>query len=113
MTKVRYTPTDDMPLTTTNLGYEFDARKATSVEDENILSVLRGHPHFEVAGEQEEPKKHPKPVAPAVPTLHAEETSRGKWSIFHGEDEIKSGLSKDDAEAFNAMSAEDRAEYIK
>ncbi len=113
MTKVKYIPTDDMPLTTTNLGYDFDARKATVVEDEDVLKVLKGHPHFEVSGEKEEKPKADKPKATGVPTLHAAETAKGKWGILHGDDEIKSGLTKDDADTFNAMSAEEKAEYIK
>lgn len=113
MTKVKYIPTDDMPLTTTNLGYDFDARKATEVDDEDVLAVLKGHPHFEVAGEKEEKPKPVKAPVPAVPLLHAEKAADGKFSIFHGEDEIKHGLSKEDADAFNQLSAEDKAEYIK
>lgn len=114
MTKVKYVPEGDMPLTMTNLGYDFDARKATEVNDADVLAVLKGHPHFEVAGEKEDDKpKKPKPPVAAVPLLHAEKASDGKFSIFHGENEIKHGLSEEDAEAFNAMSAEDKAEYIK
>ncbi len=112
MAKVKYVPIGDMPITTTNLGYEFDARKATEVDDDEKLAVFKGHPHFEVEG-----KKKEKPADPetdtGIPTLHAKETARGKFSIFHGDDEIKSGLSKYDADEFNAMTAEDKAEYVK
>lgn len=56
------------------------------------------------------------PVAPSAldegKSLVARHKGAGKYSIWSGEDEISSGLTKGDAEAFNAMSDEDKAEYV-
>jgi len=46
--------------------------------------------------------------------LEAKHRGGGSYSVLDGEgDEVLEKLSKADAEAFNAMSAEDQAEYIK
>ena len=45
--------------------------------------------------------------------LEARHRGRGSWSIMRGDEELKEGLSKDDAEAFNALSDEEKAEYVK
>jgi len=52
------------------------------------------------------------PVLNVTPKLEAKHRGKGSWSVMRGEDEVSSGLSKDDAEAFNAMSHTDQAEYV-
>lgn len=50
---------------------------------------------------------------PAPPTYEAKHRGRGSYSVMDGAgNEVADGLSKDDAEAFNAMSAEDQAAYV-
>lgn len=45
--------------------------------------------------------------------LKAEHHGGGKFNVTQGEAVLLSGLSKADADAFNAMSEEDKAEYVK
>lgn len=49
---------------------------------------------------------------PAAP-LKAEHHGGGKFNVTEGETVHLSGLSKADADAFNAMSAEDKAAYVE
>lgn len=53
-----------------------------------------------------------KALVPA-PALKAEHHGGGKFNITQGETLLASGLSKADADAFNAMSDEEKAEYVK
>lgn len=47
------------------------------------------------------------------PALKAEHHGGGKFNVTQGENVMLSGLSKVDADAFNAMSAEDKAAYVE
>lgn len=49
----------------------------------------------------------------AKPSLKAEHHGGGKFNVTEGETLHLSGLSKADADAFNAMSDEDKAEFVK
>ena len=44
--------------------------------------------------------------------LKAIHRGRGSFSIMRGDKEVKDGLSKADADAFNAMSDEDKAAFV-
>lgn len=44
--------------------------------------------------------------------LVAKHKGAGKYSIWAGDEEVSSGLSKTDAETFNAMSDEDKAAFV-
>ena len=46
-------------------------------------------------------------------TLNAEHHGGGKFTVTKGEEVLLSGLSKADADAFNAMSETDKAEYVE
>lgn len=47
------------------------------------------------------------------PSYEAKHRGRGSYSVLDAAGaEVMEGLTKDDAEAFNAMSAEDRAAYV-
>jgi hypothetical protein len=53
------------------------------------------------------------PEIPVAPNgLIASHRGGGKWAIMDGETVVAPGLSKDDAEAFNEMSADDKAAYV-
>ncbi|MBI5111856.1 MAG: hypothetical protein HZA68_07775 [Rhodovulum sp.] len=56
----------------------------------------------------------PEPAGPAVtvPDLHAVHRGRGSYSIMQGEEELADGLTKADADAFNALSPADRAAFV-
>lgn len=49
----------------------------------------------------------------AAVSLKAEHHGGGKFNITQGETVLASGLSKADADAFNALSDEEKAEYVK
>ena len=50
---------------------------------------------------------------PADAELKAVHRGRGSFSIMRGDAEVKEGLSKEDSDAFNSMSAADREAYVK
>lgn len=100
MAKVSYLPGD-----TEQFGYVFHGGKPVDVTDAKHLAKFRGNRFFNV---EEEKAKDETPTG-----LHAKHKGRGKWSIFDGDKELKADLSKEDAEAFNAMSDDEKAEYVK
>lgn len=58
----------------------------------------------------------PKKEAPAAetPALEAKHRGKGSYSVLDASGaEVMEGLSKEDAEAFNAMTADEKAEYVK
>lgn len=46
-------------------------------------------------------------------SLVAEHRGRGVYAVMRGGEVVKEDLSKEDAEAFNAMSEEDKAAYVE
>jgi hypothetical protein len=100
MAKVSYIPGD-----TEQFGYTFRDGKSVDVTDVRHLAKFKGNRFFKV---EEEKTKDEAPTG-----LHAKHKGRGKWSIFDGDKELKADLSKEDAEAFNALSADEKAEYVK
>jgi hypothetical protein len=54
-----------------------------------------------------------KAKAEAPVTLKAEHHGGGKFNVTKGEEVLLSGFSKADADAFNAMSETDKAEYVE
>lgn len=102
MVKVIYTPGEELPGETTNLGYAFTAGEPVDVTDEKVLKKFRGHPHFTVEGAEKADEKG----------LHAVHKGRGVYSIMKDGTEVEAGLSKADADAFNALSEADQAEFV-
>lgn len=107
MPKVKYdangSDADDVSV----FGYDFSDGKATEVKDEDV-SKFAGNPFFKVAAEKAE-----KSVTPAATGLKAVHIAGGRFVIKDGDKVVKEGLNKSDADAFNAMSDEDKAEYVK
>lgn len=99
MTKVTY-----LEGRTSQYGYEFTAGEATEVTDEKHLAKFRGNAFFAVDDA---------PTAPAETGLKAEHHGGGKFNITNGETVLAKGLSKADADAFNALSDDEKAEYVK
>lgn len=100
-------------------GVTFSEGKYVDVPAQYLTKML-GNPHFEVQGAKKgdapEVASEPAPVpAPAAPdtSLKAEHRGRGSYSIMRGEEEVKEGLNKADADAFNALSDDEKAEYVK
>ncbi|SCB16503.1 hypothetical protein [Rhizobium hainanense] len=99
-------------------GHTFFDGKVEKVDSESeafLLAKLRTNRHFEVS-EKDAPKEPPKTTAPtakiAAVVLLASEQADGTFAIMNGADLIKEGLTKEDADAFNALSDEDKAEYV-
>jgi hypothetical protein len=93
------------------LRKQFDAsyaditnRLQTSTADVEKLTAELATANAEIA-------KFKEGSAPAV--LKAEHHGGGKFNITQGESVLASGLSKADADAFNAMSDVEKAAYVK
>ncbi|NOV17880.1 hypothetical protein E5S70_17665 [Ensifer adhaerens] len=113
MAKVIYTPEKGASDETEQFGYSFAGGKPTEVKDtdEKALAKFRGNPFFKV---EDKPKAEKKPAAAGDPdALKAVHIAGGRFVIKKGSETIKDGLNKADADAFNAMSDEDKAEIIK
>ncbi|MDC9825673.1 hypothetical protein PRN20_18215 [Devosia sp. ZB163] len=120
MTKITYhAPAGDEAVVTIGGIRLFDGRaeEVDPVEHATLIAKLRTNPHFEVDGVDagdDEPDDEPDDGEPFV-GLRAKHRGRGKYSILRGDEdrEVKEGLTKADADAFNALSAEDKEAYVK
>jgi hypothetical protein len=99
MAQVKYLEGD-----TTQYGYDFIGGNSVEVTDEKHLAKFRGNRFFEVTDE---------PSEPAGLELLAKHKGRGVFSIVRGDEDIVEGLTKADADAFNALSDEDKAAYVE
>lgn len=105
MTKVKYLGEGD----TRQFGYDFAGGKSVDVKDDPVaLAKFKGNRFFEVSGDKSETET---PVT-ATSGLKAEHHGGGKFNITNGETVVIKGLSKADADVFNAMSEEDKAAYV-
>lgn len=86
-----------------------------------FLTKLLGNPHFEVEGARNgaseaksEPEAPPAPPAAPAPDFayEAKHRGRGNYSIMRGDEEVREGLTKADAETFNGLSDDDKAAYV-
>ncbi len=123
MAHVKYVPDSDMPEETKQFGYDFTKGKSVEVTDERHLDKFEGNRFFEVSGRTKAANKGPDksraditdPEAEAAkdPTsnpLKAVHRGRGNYSIMRGDaDELAEGLTKAEAEAFNAMNDDEKA----
>lgn len=114
MAKVTYrAPEGDSEVVTVG-GLRFfdgEAREVDPSEYARLLGKLSNNPHFEVDG----PVAADDDDALGTPEgLRAVHRGRGKYAIVRGDldEEIRTGLSKTDARAFNSMSEQDREAYI-
>lgn len=129
--KVYYTGTAEGPIEA--FGVTFENGKAAEVAD-RFQAKIEGNPYFKAGGDTEAPSgakptsgpkapKEPKaPKGAAAPTqqpsndgpatYEAKHRGFGKYSIMLGDKEVVEGLTKDDAEAFNALSDDDKAKYV-
>jgi hypothetical protein len=84
-------------------GLDFDHGKSVKVDD-GLAEKMAGNPFFDVGKE--------KASDPNDEKLEAKHRGGGRFSIMRGDAEIKDGLSKADADAFNGLSVEEKAEYV-
>jgi len=77
--------------------------------------TMQAHPNdwFPTAAAAKEAAPKKEETAPA-PALEAKHRGKGSYSILDASgSEVMEGLSKEDAEAFNALTADEKAEYVK
>lgn len=84
-------------------GVSFERGKSVEVDDV-VAARFAGHPLFETDAA--------KARVPGDDKLIAKHRGGSRFSIMRGTEEVKDGLSKEDAAAFNALSTEDKAEYV-
>lgn len=95
---------------TEQFGYTFDG-KPVDVSDERHLAKFRGNRFFKVSETKEKAAE-----GSERPEGHrAIHKGHGKFSVVFGDkdEEVVTDLNKDDADTFNAMSEEDKAQYVK
>jgi hypothetical protein len=95
-------------------GHTFFDGKVEKVDSESeafLLAKLRTNRHFEVS-EKDAPKTTAPTAKIAAVVLLASEQADGTFAVMNGADLIKEGLTKEDADAFNALSDADKAEYV-
>jgi hypothetical protein len=85
-------------------GVKFSDGKGVTVSDD-VAARLKGNPFFRVSKES--------PEKPVEEGLKASHNGGGRFVIKNGAETIKDGLTKEDAAVFNALSDEDKAEYVK
>ena len=93
-----YWPPEGSPDSTDTLGHHFHKGKPVEVTNERALTKLMGNRFFEAVEDE---------------ALEAKHRGRGSYSIMRGDDELVENLSKEDATTFNALSDEEKAEYVK
>ena len=109
MSKVKYVAGDSGADEVKAFGYSFKDGKSVEVKDADI-GRFSGNPFFEVSTKTE--KQETKTADDDDTSLKAVHIAGGRYSIKRGDEELKKGLTKADAEAFNGMSDEDKAEYV-
>lgn len=97
------------PPETVQFGYRFGA-SPVEVSGPAHLAKFAGHPFFEVVSEA--PASDPTPPPPARRILEAKHRGRGSYSVMDGDVEVMEGLTKADADAFNALSDDDKEAYV-
>lgn len=108
MAKVKYDAKGDAQDVTA-FGYDFKDGKSTEVKDAD-LGKFDGNPFFSVSTKAEKPET--KTDDSPDNSLKAVHIAGGRYSIKRGDDELKKGLTKADAEAFNGMSDEEKEDIV-
>ncbi len=108
MATVTFKPDEGAPATTEQFNRSFGPEPVV-VTDEKLLAKLRKMRNYAVIDETAAPDEE----QPADVGLKAEHHGGGKFRITQGEDILLKGLSKADADAFNALSDEDKAAYVE
>lgn len=104
MAKVSYHPEPGAAEETSQFGFNFAKGKSVDVSDAHALAKFRGNRFFKVSEKEKETEDS---------GLKAVHRGAGSYSIMDGDKEVKQGLTKADADAFNGLSDADKAEYIK
>ena len=89
-------------------GAVFEPGKSSEVDD-RFKDKVKANPFF---GDKASAKAPEKALEPKTVTFEARLNASGEFSIYRGQTEIQDGLTSKDAEAFNGMSTDDKAEYV-
>jgi hypothetical protein len=108
MTLVRFIPEPGTSAYQSQFGIEFGP-EPVEVTDRRILEKCAGSPFYEIVGD-DDVQADP----PAATGLRAVHRGRGSYSVMQGDtdQEVLPNLSKADAEAFNALSDDDKVAYV-
>ncbi len=116
--KFSYHPEPGVSDETEQFGVQFADKKPSEVTDEKAIEILRGNRFFKAHDAEKKPAaakpEAPKPAKAEVDpnALKAVHIAGGRFVIKKGEEVLKEGLNKADADAFNAMTDEEKAEYV-
>lgn len=89
--------------------FDGQPQKLDTAEHGGLLAKLRTNQHFTVSEPKADKPKVEKPTEYGLKAVH---NGGGRFVIKRDGEVIKSGLTKDDADVFNALSEEDKAEYV-
>ena len=104
---------------TTQFGYQFTDGQPVEVNDAAHLNKFRGNRFFAVDDDAApapglpDPDKQPEQSDQTPDNYTAVHRGRGSYSVMLGDTEVIQGLTKADADAFNALSGEDKAAYVE
>lgn len=110
MAFIRYIPEPGTPAHASQFGIAFGPEPVI-VNDARIIAKCKGSPFYEVMDSGA-------PSTPAAPSaeigLRAIHNGGGRYIVVRGDKDAKvmEGLSKADAEAFNALSEDDKSAYV-
>lgn len=111
MVDVTYNAPKGDELVVTMRGVRFYDGRAESLDEfehGGLIAKLRNNQHFTVEGG--EAVKEPEPPRSGLKAAHH---GGGRFVIKDGDTIVKDGLNKADADAFNALSDEDKAAYVE
>lgn len=114
MVKFSYHPEPGVSDETEQFGVQFADGKPSEVTDEKAIETLRGNRFFKAHDGEKKPaapKAADKPAADPN-ALKATHIAGGRFVIKKGDEVLKEGLNKADADAFNALTDEEKAEYV-
>lgn len=105
MAFIRYVPEPGTPEVASQFGVEFGPEPVV-VNNPRIIAKCEGSPFYVVTTEA--------PEAQPVIGLRAIHNGGPRFIIVRGDKDqkVKDGLTKADADAFNALSDEDKAAYV-
>lgn len=112
MPKIKYEAKGSGAEEVTAFGYDFKDGKATEVKDADAAK-FDGNPFFSVSAKAEkQDAKTATKTDDDDTSLKAVHIAGGRYSIKRGDEDLKKGLTKTDAEAFNGMSDEEKEAIV-
>lgn len=95
-------------VNTTSGPVLIDPKQSVEVElSKAEEKIARGTGWFDFDGEGKED-----PVVEPTDKLEAKHAGGGVWYVMKGDDRVSDGMKKDDAEAFNALSDEEKVAFV-